>query len=129
MRKRPTEQEINRKAAEVCGWREVTFEHPYLEGWTRSHSILWVHPTNQYSVSIPNFCRDRNALPALLEEMVRRDSFSDYTFIGELGALRGIPPTEGRLAPWAFRLMTSSPREITEAALRALGAWEWGDQK
>lgn len=115
---RPTDEELNRVAAEVCGWVPIPEEE---DGWTNGTQKRWPRP--------PDYTTDRNALPELLGK-VRLYDPDDFGYelqhqiwpeIEEFGEFDGDELISVLVAPC---------RLVVIAALKALNAWkeEWTEE-
>lgn len=126
-RVRPSREEVNRKAAEACGWtlrkfHRCTAKHPRkmkspvdrTTPWTEHEG--WFPPGKDYELPLPRFTEDRNALPPLLlavEKAGMAQRFtSELAIILDCGAYS-----------FAWYAVNATAAQVTEAALRALGKW------
>jgi hypothetical protein len=114
---RPTNQEINGIAAELCVWKRC--------GGSSGFSMFgWLNPNGDYVGDCPDFCGDANLLPRLLDEVAKRERRTKYTYIYTLGKL--LPDTgESGPSEWLFERAPLRLKVI--AALMACERWpkEW----
>lgn len=128
----PTKEEINRLAAEACGYKVVGW-NDVLEVPLRYGEYLLVNPagrivshhgrsTEAWAWSdAPKFCSDRNALPELWKVVKAQEKTVEC-----MTALQELIERPGHLsAVWPY--VTASPLLQTIAALKALSVWpdEW----
>lgn len=131
---KPTDAEINRKAAQVALTWHVDDGYVIIEGHGISIKLSiygyrigsgWTAQQifDAWAEDMFRPTQDRNALEPLLRKVEEEEK--QTAFIRELGAILGTLPIEGKLARYVFQMMQANPAQQTEACLRALGAWEW----
>jgi hypothetical protein len=114
----PTNEQLNRRAAEVLGWEDVVqFGANRGENGIKQGTWMGVPPGEIYKNrrSVPDFCTDRNALPELWAKVDDYSKVSCY-----LQELSGMPSST---AQEMFEMIAATPRQHTIAALKALDAW------
>lgn len=98
-----TDEQINQRIAEACGWKEV---EPWLNGdrcFEKSNT-----PCGYRIEDLPDYCNDLNAMHEA-EKTMDEEQWHDYVeYVG------------GR---WE-QAMHATARQRAEAFLRALGKWE-----
>lgn len=130
---KPSDEELNRAAAEACGWKEI---RPHLKGAYMTTPFKGIPPEKRRGGqqdngplfhSPPDYCTDRNALPELwaaVEESDKLDAFESEAnmLLIEQRELRG--------RTFAIGLLMAPARLHVLAALKALGRWpeEWTEE-
>jgi hypothetical protein len=120
---KPTNEELNRVAAEVCGWVYYSNVPGYSDGWRHEesdHAILLNYP---YDKPL-DYCTDRNALPELWRMVTDRTKQAAMIVC----ILQNIPVSAPPGINTQFwMMMTATPRTIVIAALKAIDKWpaEW----
>lgn len=114
-----TEAEINRECAVLCGYQDVADDRD-REEYGQDHEF-WESSSGEAIgdiADLPNFCKDRNALPALLQEVINQNC--EYEFEDAMkNALCG----GGTILDTLDALM-ADPRLVAEAVLRATSRWK-----
>lgn len=112
-----TEAEMNRAAAELCGWSNI---HPSgavygsgMEGYRNEYAAR-----NGLHEHIPDYCHDRNALPELWQTLIKSGAFGEF-----------IPTLFPHGDEWDWfhavkMTLEVTPLRFVEAALRATGRWK-----
>lgn len=148
---KPTNEQLNEAAARLCGWVDIAylFKGGFNQDGTirENRHICLMRPTDvgsRYDViepdgtetrirqgNLPRYCTDRNALPELweaVEKKERRARFITYLMLNSTAN----PKHHDSGAPYvkAWNAVTSTPKQQTEAALRALDAWpdDWSEE-
>lgn len=109
----PTVEEINKLAAEACGWTEI---EPDYAGRLQGRN-----PEGRVYPYVPNYCTDRNALPELLDMVFEKGS--PTIFSHEFRHLCIEHLQERWQKSKTFAVASAPALLVTVAALRALGKW------
>lgn len=113
MTQQECEDAINRACADVCGYVQSTM-------WPD----LWAAPNECDLKPLPDFLRDRNALPALWDALDRFTENQTWSIYFDF-VLRGLGRTyySGSMAD-AKALLRATSAQHVGAALKALGKWK-----
>lgn len=116
-----SEQEINIAIAEWCGWVGIINETGYTkdDSWSKCcpHFVNSSERKGWWFASIPDFCRDLNAMHEAEKHLSEQDE-DRYTsrLVFDL-----IGPENGNLVVW--EAITADARQRAESLLRTIGKW------
>jgi hypothetical protein len=124
-------EQMNRVAAEACGWTEIgKYPSP------RSSMGYALPPGKEADYlnyrDVPDFCKDRNALPQLwkkVEDANKIDDFLRYLLCTNNPLYKDWPVPHcnpSYVIDWL--LATAPPKHHVIAFLRALGLWTGGEE-
>lgn len=127
-----TDQEINRKIAELYGWKREKRKRwggtDNVDGWGRNQHLSLGHKDRQFTTwlegHIPNYCSDLNAMHEVEE---RLSDLEHLKFRQQLSSYFHRRPDENPFtAAWReHREAISAPaRQRAEAFLRVKGEWK-----
>jgi len=114
----PTREQINRAAAQACGWEYLPPQ--YCERCNVAHErVLPWKKDGKGRKEPPDFCSDCNALPSLMEAVTEADKWDELTDLLWLNGNRQYYRPQDAVKA----ALTATPAQVTEAALKALGRW------
>ncbi len=110
-----TDERINQRIAEVCGWRDLTIEggSGFYKGFDNGAELR---------PDLPDYVNDLNAMHEAEKvlDIKQVELFADIMY--NL-CVEGKVTTPNRLG-WRFALLNATARQRAEAFLRTLGKWE-----
>jgi hypothetical protein len=109
-----TDDQINQRIAEACGWRDLTIEggSGFYRGFDNGAELR---------PDLPDYVNDLNAMHEAEQHLWRKDWFMRYDYVDELGKLQN-PHNWQRME--ASDMLDATARQRAEAFLRTLGNWE-----